>query len=228
MNCTFEDIRIGFYDKKMIDGGYTFKYTSTWKDLRGTQQSSEQYFGYWDMHNLIISMGEIKIKNYIEKNFDLINCDKKTSIPVFKTKEEAEKCYEWLKQKVFETTLIGKENLQAEQDRKREENKVSREIREKNKAIRDATEAIEKFQQYIGKEINFPMTINNSTVIFKTTFLDISFNNDGLIYIIKTEAGTFQMYYKSIEIKDNEIVSLTGGYYHEPRIAVSGKLNILF
>jgi hypothetical protein len=81
MDCTFKDIRIDSYDKKMMDDGYTFKYTSTWKDFRGVQQSSEQYFGYWDMHNLIISMGEIKIKNYIEKNFDLINSGKKNKYP---------------------------------------------------------------------------------------------------------------------------------------------------
>jgi hypothetical protein len=222
MNLKFEDIRIEQYSD-----GYTLGYASIWEDYRGRRQVKKNTLAYWEMAKLIVSMGEIKIKNYIRKNFKLTE-HSSTRAPIFETIEEAEKCYEWLKQKVFETTLVGKENIKAERDRKREEERAKRVIREKNKAIKDANTTIEKFQQYIGNEILFPVLIGASEMRFKATFLGILFDHEKQVYVVKTSAGMFEMHYKSIEIKDNEIVSLTGGYYHQPKIVFNGGLNIIF
>ena len=53
------------------------------------------------------------------------------------------------------------------------------------------------------------MCIGECEVCFKTTFLGISFHQDKMAYIVKTKAGSFEMPYKSIEIKGNEIIYIS-------------------
>lgn len=127
----FEDISI-----MLEHGDYYFHYHEEWVDFRGKQQERYGFVSYWEMSKLIVSMGEIKIKNYIEKTFDVADKGKDVCTPSFKTKEEAGKCLEWLKQKIFETTLIGKENLEAEKIKKREEDRQNVRLLKKIKQLK--------------------------------------------------------------------------------------------
>jgi aspartyl aminopeptidase len=72
---------------------------------------------------MIVSMGEIKIKNYLVKNYNAI---KEATNVAFHTEEDAKTVLEWIKQKVFETTLIGTEKIEAEIKQKQEANRQKR------------------------------------------------------------------------------------------------------
>jgi nitrogen regulatory protein PII-like uncharacterized protein len=78
---------------------------------------------YYVLSNMIVSMGEIKIKNYLVKNYNAI---KEATNVAFHTEEDAKTVLEWIKQKVFETTLIGTEKIEAEIKQKQEANRQKR------------------------------------------------------------------------------------------------------
>jgi hypothetical protein len=208
-----------------IDGSYLsfyyWEYNCNDTDSRGRPATGTAYVSYYEIHKWILTWGEIKIKNYFVKNFDSgeYTC-------YFPTEEKAKEALEWFKQKAMETTLVGKETLQSQVENKKALEKQKRIQREKNKAADIATGHITKFQEFVGKEITFPVQVMSTVMEFKAILLSIKFDDGN--YVIKTSAGEISIPYKNACANDNEFKTTIGGYYHEPTFSFSGGFQINF
>ena len=65
MNVKFEEVKI----KEDEYGDYVLAYTQEWEDYRGERTKSEGTLACWEMAQWVVTMGEVKIENYILKNF---------------------------------------------------------------------------------------------------------------------------------------------------------------
>lgn len=200
---------------------YLFNYELLYSNTR--KQINTGKINTYNLEQLIVSMSAVKIKNYLIKEY---NAQFYNRIPIFKTEKEAGEALKWIKQKSFETTLIGIDTLKVEKEKKEAENKLKRQKKEIENANNIALKTILQISSSFGKEITFPITIGDKKQILqlKTKLINISFNFPD--YIFQTEAGNFQVNYKFITIANNRILSLRGGFHNTPKVEMGGELEI--
>lgn len=198
----FKDIKITWttevdYDTKHKNKFYYFEYEIyNWRGLKMKNKLT-----YYDMHQMIVSMSEIKIKNYFNKNFDMFS----QSSVRFNTEDSAKEAYEWLKQKCMETTLIGVDTLRQNNYDRIVENRKKREEKEAKKANEEAKINLEKFKKHIGKTTTLPISWGEGELKVPVTICDLSFDSKDLYYCLKTSIGDIKIYYKFIEINEDGI-----------------------
>jgi hypothetical protein len=183
----------------------------------------------------IISLGRIKIKNYLIKNFNAFFNDNngyQKYVPYFSSQEDAEKALEWMKQKIFEATLIGKDVLEKETRQKRIEDTNKKEEKEKEKIEKEANKHINYLKQYIGKQITIPAFISSSEIHFTTILLDINYEESkdviGGFYTLTTSNGIIKLSNRDIIIKEDMILSSRDGRSSVARSRISGNTKIIF
>ena len=222
-NCYGDECKHKDFDKM-----YTFYHKYKRNNWSKTSFSWEtEKAGIQHFTNLIVSMGSIKIKNYFIKNFNAKFVEQ-NYIAYFDTQQDAEKALEWLKQKIFETTLIGTETIEKEKEEKRIIETRKREAREKKKAIEKAKECMDILEKHIGKKINIPITIGENTLNFKALILNISFDDEKLEYKFLLDSGEFTAPYDAIKVSDAKINAVYYGYRKESILSFHNLLEINF
>jgi actin-related protein len=227
-NINFNDIKIQYTTERIFvnkndrlreeKSFYYFEYyISNW---RGDKIKSK--LSYYEMHQMIISMGAIKIKNLFNKTYDMIS----DRYVYFKTKEDIELAYEWLKQKCMEVTLIGADNLRKSEENKRKENRAKREAKEIKDANKAAEENIANFKNHIGKTVNIPVNFGKSKLQVPVVLLNLSFN-EKLNYILETSLGKIEFFYKDVTFVGNRIVSRNRPNGN-PSVPIYGSLDIKY
>lgn len=206
-------------DSKETKNFYYFEYE---KQRSSWYCSSRYELSYNDMSRMIVSLSYIKIRNIFNKTYKMTS---DTEL-YFDTIEDAEAAFEWLKQKVFETTLVGADTLKEIENRKRQENAAKREAKELKKAVDEANHNIKTFNNHIGKTITIPLYSGSDELKVPVTLLGLTID-DKLFYHLETSIGTIRFYHKSVKFDDTGIIS----YSHqssEPRVLISGRLNIKY
>lgn len=196
---------------------YYFEY----EEKRSWSYGMAKYvLSYHDMHHMIISMGSIKIQNLFNKTYKMVSARN----AYFETREDAEKALEWLKQKTFETTIVGEDVLYEAERQKRQENYNKRQEKV-NKTVKAIAEKnIANFNQHIGKTITLPVHVGVvSELKVPVTLLGLTLD-DELYYILETSLGEIKFYHNAVEFTDTGIKSKIQNY--EPRIKISGQLKI--
>lgn len=217
-NIDINEIKISYNN---IENCFEFTYeTNTYYGPRTAKVST------YNLHTIIISLGYIKIKNLLIKDFAANFNERDNYYPKFKTKEDAQKALDWIKQKVFETKIIGKDNLEAEKEKKIAENRIKRQQKQLEKNTISANNLLFKIEKYKGKEITFPVEINGAILNFKTIL--ISINLKDLIYTVNTSAGKFKIKFKDLEEDINSVKAKFPGNTFTPNIIFKGRFEMLF
>lgn len=185
----------------------------------------EVQLGCYDLHCEIVSLGTIKIKNVLTKQFNA-KISRDYDEPYFATVTEAEKALEWILQQYVATKMVGKETIEQEKKRKNKENAVKRAQKEQERIDKQAADVLKELAQYIGREITMPIHVNHNTLNFTTQFIGITFRDNN--YYILTAAGELRMNHKHIHFDNGNILSVIDGRNGRPHISASGPINIRF
>lgn len=180
----------------------------------------------YDLHREIVSLGSIKIKNILTKQFNA-SISKNYDEPYFKTITEAEKALEWILQQYLLTKMVGAETIEQEKKKKNAANAVKRAQKKQEQIIQQATINLKELQQYIGKDIIIPICINHCDIQFKTKFLSVAFTNDNRYHIL-TEAGELKIGHKQVQFVNGKILSIVDGRNGQAHVRASGPVNIHF